>query len=442
MTQSVRGLTTARAILMAGAMAGLALATATPGLAQAPVPAPVPDDAGEPMAVLTLPAAIDAAEAENIDVVTARLAIRTAQANLRAADTAPNPVLGINGAQIRPDMIGRTPARQLADTVVRVDVPLERGGKRRARVAAARANVTAAEDDLGDTRRQMREAVTNAFYTLKAAEERLAALRTIAASYTEGQRVAGLQRQQGALSEGDFVRQKVEALRADTDARQAILDRQDAQLQLAILIGREPLATTLATAGAWPMPVTGPQIDAATLAARRPDVLAATARIEAARRNLDGAHALRHPDITVGAQYESAPGSLGVGDTVGVGISIPLPVRNRYRGEVDAASTAVVQAEADARKALAVATAEITAARRTVAESTRRLQLIEGTQLPAATRAADVAEFAYKHGATTLLDLLDARRSLQAVQLGAIDARSAEAAALAKLRSVETTGVE
>jgi cobalt-zinc-cadmium efflux system outer membrane protein len=51
-----------------------------------------------------------------------------------------------------------------------------------------------------------------------------------------------------------------------------------------------------------------------------------------------------------------------------------------------------------------------------------------------------VAEFAYKHGATSLIELLDARRSLRAVELGAIDARSDEANAIARLRAAETTG--
>ncbi len=115
-------------------------------------------------------------------------------------------------------------------------------------------------------------------------------------------------------------------------------------------------------------------------------------------------------------------------------------MRNLYHGEVDAAGVALVQAEAQARKAAAVATADIVIARRGLVEATERRKLFDESQLPAARKAASVAEFAYSHGAMTLLELLDARRSLQAVELGAIGAHSDEAHAIARLRAVETTG--
>jgi cobalt-zinc-cadmium efflux system outer membrane protein len=394
-----------------------------------------------PGQALTVEAAIKAAESANIDVLTARLAVSTANANLRSADTAPNPVFSANAVQVRPSKIGRLPYGELADTVLRVDVPLERGGKRQARIGAARASIEAAKEDLNDAQRQMRVAVSNAYFDLKAAEIRVAALRAVADSYSDSQNVASRQQHAGQISKGDLARQKVEALRAQADARQAVSDLHEAQLALATLIGREPDALSLATISDWPAPdgVSAEPPDG--LALRRPDVQAAQARVEAARRNLDGAHALRHPDVTVGAQYERAAGDLGVGSSMGVGISIPLLVRNLYNGEVDAAGVALVQAEAQARKAAAVATAEIVLARRGLAEATEQRKTFDDAQLPAARKAASVAEFAYKNGAIALLDLLDARRSLRAVELGAIDAHAAEAHAIARLRAAENTGV-
>ncbi|WP_188658833.1 TolC family protein [Sphingomonas metalli] len=400
----------------------------------------VPDIAARAGEALTLDAALQAATSGNIDLLNARLAVQSARANLRSADTAPNPVFSVNAVQIRPSQVGRLPFSRYADAVARVDLPLERGGKRTARVAAARASVTAAESDLADAQRQMRAAVANAFFALKAAEQRVAALETIARDYGESIRIATTQRRAGALSEGDLVRQRVDALSAQGDAQQAASDLRDAQIALAILIGREADAAALSTAGDWPVRGEGPEEPAEAIAARRPDVRADQARVEAARRNLDGAHALRHPDVTVGVQAERAAGDLGVGNSLGFGVSIPLPVRNLYRGEIDAASTALVQAEAQARKSLAVAVAEIETARRQLAQASDRLTLIEGTQLPAARRASDIAEFAYGHGAMTLLDVLDARRSLKAVELSVIDARAAQAQAIARLRAAETTG--
>ena len=404
---------------------------------------PVPSsEATGASAPISLDAALGLAEDANIDVIRARLALKTAQANLRIADTAPNPVFSVNAVQIRPSQIGSIPYGQLADTVARVDLPLERGGKRRARTAAAGALINAAQDDLASARRDMREAVYNAYFDLKAAESRIEILQAIARSYADSLTLAEKQQRAGALSNGDLARQNVEAARARTDAAQSISQWHAAQLALGTLIGREIQSHTLATTADWPVSEPASEQAADLIAMHRPDVRAAQARTEAARRNLDGAHALRHPDVTVGVQYERASGDVGVGSSVGLGVSVPLPVRNLYHGERDAAATALVQAEAEERKAISVATADILIAREALRESSARRREFDEVQLPAARKAAEVAEFAYKHGATSLIELLDARRSLRAVELGAIDARTDEANAIARLHAAETTGDE
>ncbi|WP_242128000.1 TolC family protein [Sphingobium sp. Sx8-8] len=399
-----------------------------------------PPGAATASAPIGLDEALSLAEDANIDLIRARLALKTAQANLRAADTAPNPVFSVNAVQIRPSQIGSTPYGQLADTTARIDLPLERGGKRTARTKAANALIDAARDDLSSARRDMREAVFDAYFELKAAERRVAILQTISQSYADSLGLAQKQQSAGALSNGDLARQSVEAARARTDAVQSVTQWHAAQLALGTLIGRETQSDMLATTGDWPVPALQADQPADLLAMHRPDVLAAQARTEAARRNLDGAHALRHPDVTVGMQFEHAQGDVGVGNSVGLGLSVPLPVRNRYNGEVDAASAALVQAEAEERKAISVATADIMIARQSLQEASERRREFDETQLPAARKAAEVAEFAYKHGATSLIELLDARRSLRAVELGAIDARSDEANAIARLHAAETTG--
>lgn len=404
------------------------------------VQAAPPTDIATGTVPLDLDAALSLAEDGNIDLIRARLALKTAQAGLRSADTAPNPVFSVNAVQIRPSQVGSLPYGQLADTVARIDLPLERGGKRTARTKAANALVDAARDDLASARRDMREAVYNAYFDLKAAESRVAIFQSVAQTYGDSLTMANTLQRAGALSNGDLARQRVEAARARTDATQSVTQWRMAQLALATLIGRDTQSATLATAGDWPLADTPGDQPADLLALRRPDVLAAQARTEAARRALDGAHALRHPDVTVGVQYEHAQGDVGVGDSVGLGVSVPLPVRNRYDGEVDAAGTALIQAEAEERKAIAMATADIMIARQSLQEASDRRREFDETQLPAARKAAEVAEFAYGHGATSLIELLDARRSLRAIELGAVDARLDQANAIARLRAAETTG--
>lgn len=395
----------------------------------APGAAPVP---------ITLAAALAAGDAANIDVVTARNAVKTAAAGLRIAGTAPNPTVSLGAVSLRPNRIGSDRIENLSDSSLRIDQPFERGGKRQARVAAARAGLEAAGNDVVDTRRQVHAAITTAYFDLMAAERRLQLVTATAESWATGLTIANRRLVAGAIAGGDLARQKVEALRAASAVTQAETDRREAQLLLATLIGRDSEA--LATIGDWPAAQAAGLESADAVAERRPDVQAAAARVVAARRQLDGAHALRHPDVTAGVQYEHDPN--GIGSSVGVGLSFPLPLRNNYGGDIDAAGAALAQAEASAAKVRAVAVAEIITARRAASAASARRASFDGDLLPAARHAADTAEFAYRSGALALLDLLDARRTLQAIGLEAIDAHDDEARALARMRAAETTGDE
>ncbi|MEY2884306.1 MAG: hypothetical protein RL490_2030 [Pseudomonadota bacterium] len=391
---------------------------------------------------ISLAAALAAADDANIDLNSARNAVKTAAAGLRSADTAPNPQFSLNATQIQPGRLSTLGAGNVADTVARIDLPLERGGKRTARVAAARADLAAAGADRGDVTRQVHAAVADAWFNLMASERRATLYARIADSWQTGVGLARKQRDAGAISGGDLARQQVEALRAAAARSQALSDQREAQLQLAALIGQEAAAATLTTLGDWPAASPIASEDPDDVANRRPDVRAALARVESARRQLDGAHALKHPDITAGVQVQHAPGLLGVGDSVGLGLAFQLPVRNRYNGEVDAAGVALAEAEAQAAKARALAVADIITARRAAAEAGARRQSVDAELLPAARKAADTAEFAYKSGAIALLDLLDARRTLQSVELAAIDAHADEARAIARLTAAQATGDE
>lgn len=421
-------------LLSTGLSAGGACAASA-----APAPLPPALVIPEPDRGITIDAALAASAAANIDLVTARNAIKSAAAGVRIADTAPNPTLNYNLGhfQIHPDP---QQGGQQLDNVFSVDLPLERGGKRNARVGAAKAGLAAADSDANDAGRQVRAAVAGAFYDLMAAERKLAVNMRIADSYRTSQGLADRRLAAGAISGGDLAKQNVDTLRAVSTLSHAVSDRREAQLALAILIGQEAAAPALKTIGDWPAQRAAVAEDPETLADRRPDVRAAVQRLEAARYQLKGAHALRHPDITASAQYEHDPGAFG--NTFGVGLSLPIPVRNAYNGEVDSAGAGLAQSDALAAKARAVAIADIITARRAATDATARRETYENALLPAARRAAQTAEFSYKNGALALLDLLDARRTLQSVELDAVDAHNDEAHALARLAAAESAGDE
>jgi cobalt-zinc-cadmium efflux system outer membrane protein len=173
--------------------------------------------------------------------------------------------------------------------------------------------------------------------------------------------------------------------------------------------------------------------------ARRPDVRAARARIEAARVQRDLARALRTRDVTVGAGIDRYPPSdtntLGTGTAVGVSVSVPLFLRYNFEGEIARAEANLLAADEDLARIEALARADgarALAALRSAAERRRRY---EGELLAEAQKAADYAELAYQKGATGVLELLDARRTLRAVQVSGAEARAEYAKALAAWRA-------
>lgn len=389
-------------------------------------------------APLTLQDVDRAAAAANIDVALARGAVRGAEAGIRQADVAPNPTLSLNAVSIQPRRIGGSAIQDNTDSILRLDELFERGGKRRLRVAAARADLDAAQGGLGDAVRTRTQAAESAFFDLLAAQQRVALFERIGGTYARSVEIAERRLKAGDIAGGDLARQGVDLIRSQTQLARARSALRDAQLALGVLIGREGDAATLSATADWPAPADpNAGLPAETLAERRPDVIAANARAEAARQRLGLARSERVRDVSAGVQLEND--TRGYGQTFGLGIAVPLFWGNRFTGDIEAAGVDVAQAESVAARARTVAAADIANARRAAAEAGERLRQIDGALLPQARRAAETAEFAYGRGALSLIDLLDARRTLESVELEALDARDDFATALSALRAAQTT---
>ena len=162
---------------------------------------------------------------------------------------------------------------------------------------------------------------------------------------------------------------------------------------------------------------------------------AAQARLAAAAaaRNLAAAAGTR--DVSVGVQFDRWPTNptnmSGTGNTVSLSLTVPLFVRHAFEGELaraeadwSAASEALRRVRDNAATDLARAAAQVGAAQ------DRRRLVLEQLE-PAAEKVAAGAELAYRRGASSALELLDARRSLRAVRTERITADAELAKALA-----------
>lgn len=375
----------------------------------------------------------------NYDLRLALAAVQGAQAAIQAADTAPNPLLTLQTLNINPSQgVGAGPLRGKAvDSSVRIDQQIERGGKRALRVDNAQYLEQASRADLAEVRRQLKLAVAQAYYDLLAAQEKGDIVRDTAALYRSTVEAARRRRQAGDLAGADLARIEVDALRAANDVDSASADLLRAQQTLALALGTPEAARRLRAADPWPLlsAFTQDDDDLAAALERRADVRAAQARVRAAAASLRLALALRTRDITVGVQAEhwpqSATNAQGSGNSVGIAIQFPLFVRNQYQGEIRNAQVAADSAAVTLQKVRAAAIGELARSAGDARTSAARLRRFDSELLPASARSADAAEYAFRNGASGVMDVLDARRTRRATQLEAAAARADHAKALA-----------
>jgi cobalt-zinc-cadmium efflux system outer membrane protein len=362
-------------------------------------------------------------------------AVSGAEADLRSAGQTPNPQASLNVGSISPhEGFGAGGVRdKRMDSVVRLEQLLERGNKRDLRVQGAAAMLDAARGDRADVGRQQRRALSTAFYDLLLAQEAERVAVDTAALYRQSGSTSEVRYRAGDISGAEWSRLRVEQQRAENDARQAQAATSRSRVALAYLIGQERNATALVAVDAWPA-VTDTVDAGAGEPARRPDVRAARARVEAFERARDLARSLKTRDITLGVQLEhnlqNAPSN-----SFGFGVSAPLFVHHEYEGEIARAEADLQTARELYEQTLAQAQGEIDQAGADLSASRERRQRFEAGLLADAEHVVRSAEFAYARGATSLLDLLDARRTWRQVQLEAVNARADHARALAAWRA-------
>lgn len=389
------------------------------------------------------PASLSLAQAQqmalqrNHDLRLSGYAVDSAKAAAVMAAAAPNPTLSVQTANINPKAgIGAGGWRsKTVDTTVQLSQLIERGGKRELRQENAAHLENAARSDLQDVQRQVRVAVAQAYYDVLAAQEKQAVVQHTAQLYDATIDAARKRLKAGDIASADVARLQVDALRAQNDVAQAGAEVTSARQVLGLLLGVSGKGDRPRLSDSWPAAAFNRQDIPDEVIERRPDVVAAKARVEAAKSARKLALALRTRDVTVGLQYEHYPTSdtnaLGSGNSYGVSVQIPLFVRYAYDGEIRSAEAGYDMALENLEKIRDQARSDLIRSWSDAHAAYDRIDRYEQRLLTAAKQAADAAEFAFKHGAIGVMDVLDARRTWRATQLDAVAARNDYAKSLA-----------
>jgi cobalt-zinc-cadmium efflux system outer membrane protein len=242
----------------------------------------------------------------------------------------------------------------------------------------------------------------------------------------------------GDLAPADVAKVQVDYERAQNEARAVRAELVRTQFALGYLIGAEAGAGELRATDPWPAAERADPAALEQAIESRPDVLAAQARVEAAQKQRDLAKAQRTRDFVIGAQFERFPGSVPV-NSIGFGVAFPLFTGYDFSGDIRKAEVDRYAALDALERARAVAGIELRRAASDLNAAAERLERYETSLLGAAGRSAQAAEFAFLRGATSVLEVLDARRTLRAVQLESVTARADYAKALAAWRASLST---
>ena len=377
---------------------------------------------------LTLEEAVALAGGSAPALEAADAAIDAARAARAIAGQRPNPAIAVEVE----NFAGTGPYNGVngADATVSLAVPLERGGKRRARIAVADAGTHRARIASAAARADIRLQVTELYIAAAAAQVRVRIAEERLGIAAETARAARVRVQAGRASPLEQERAEVARLSAEADTEKMRRLADTSRANLARRIGRPVSASLdLEILGGGGTQVAGPPrpIDASgTLA-----VAAAEADLATADANVRLARSQRVPDLTIGPGVRRIEAT---NDMAAVfSISIPLPLFNNGRAAVDQANAERRRADAERRVAALDVEQRIGDAEADAANAAAAARLASGPALSAATEAARIARIGYREGKFGQLELLDAERTLTDMRAASIDALAAYQIAKARL---------
>lgn len=413
-------MTRARTNRRARAVLACALCAGLPGALTAPAP---PARAAEARAALSLQTYLAQVAANNLDLAAQRANVPIAEAQIAVAKMFPDAT--ITGGVSQVDVSGQDAPFM---STLGVNVPLELGGKRGARIAVAARQTAVTSQEVEDFYRTLRADAARAFvdglYTRLVVERKRRTLESL-------ERLVQVNRQRfqaGDIGEVAVIQSRVEAQRYHGEVLAAEAEVHAADLAVLQMLGS---ATPAQRAAIEPLPLRGDlRIPARTFDAdklveqarsQRPDVRARQLAQDVAQARVGLAHANRWVDILATVSWQrslfSDPFASPQYDALAATLTVPLPLSRIYRGELDAALHTEVQARAQTQSILLRAEVEVRTSLARYQAAASQVALYTQGVLADADRVLAAILYSYQRGGATLLEVLTAQRTVDDVSL-------------------------
>ncbi len=390
-----------------------------PAASQAPAP-PAGQLAQKPGAqLITLDQAIQMALEHNHNLLAARTTIQQNQAEEITANLRPDPVL-MADTQFLPIFQPGSFSSDYIDNTAQFDLGVsylfERGKKRQHRLQAAKDQTAVTREQVSDNERTLTFNVATDFINVELAESTLELASQDLKSFQDSVDITEARYKAGAIGLDDLLKMKLQLLQFQTDVSQARLARVQELSDLRQLLGYEQVSAEYDVAGSFDyQPMKGGLEDLqATALKTRPDLQAALQGVAAANSQFQLQKAIGKRDVTGQINYTH----LGYLNEVSLFGSMQLPIFDRNQGEIKRAGFAITQAQEQQLYANGQVLTDVRDAYENLRANDEIVGLYRSGYLDEAQQSRDITEYAYKHGAASLLDFLDAERSYRTTQLG------------------------
>ncbi len=365
---------------------------------------------------------------QNLDLIAAQYNIEQSRADQLIAGAIPNPSIGLQFLELagRPNMgssaQGCNPSPTSSCGIAQYysfSQLIEMAGKRGLRIQSSGFATQAAESDFQDAVRVFSNMVRDSYFQLLLSQKNRWLAQEIVNHYQQIIAANSLRFKKGDIAESDFLRVKMEAMRAQSDLDNAQTAVEQAQAGLAVILRWPDNSLLFEAKEDWPlMPDIGQSLTKNDLIDKamnlRPDLQADKHRLAQAEKELELARRLKYPDVTVNAGYAHDPSNNNL-NSFFVGLNLPVPLFYQYQGESDKAAVNLNQNRLAVEQTQLGIRNDVLSTLAAWQSADKIVQRFQSGLLDDALSVRNSSELAYSKGATGVLDFIEAQRSYKNV---------------------------
>lgn len=355
-------------------------------------------------------------------------ALEESQGRQMAAGAYLNPT--VTGSAGRGSIRDPRTGASITERTITVEQPLEWPDKRAARQRAADAGISGALAGMEEAKVAVTAEVKAAFYQLLFAQQDAQLAKENLRTVEDFVMLIRARVETKESPKFELVKATVEQQKADKDLARA---------DNALLVARANLNKATGKALGGHFVIQGEfeamksdldlRILTEQVLGRHPALRRQEKAVEQARFTLEQERAARIPNVSVIGQYHREAGD----ESVTAGLSVPLPIWYRRQGEISTAMGVHHRAQAEQMRTQHELEQAVTQYFQEMQTAQRQIQVFEKGLLYQAKEALDIAQFSFRNGVASLLDVIDAQRVYRQTLLEYAQARADHSIALARL---------